>query len=221
MKKIFWLIIFLMIIPSKVYGICSSEEKVRLTNLAKNLDITSEYYRDEKGKVKFKMTITNLHPDIYIYDKEHFDNIYFDGFSLNPKEVTIDEYPTGASYSFTVYGNTPKCQHEFIMTQYKTVPAYNAYSEDPLCKGIEEYELCQRWKSAPVSYENFKKSAIEYRESLNKEIVEVEEIEKDFDYYVKLVVSFLLRYYIYYILAIVLVAVLIILLRKNDTFKLE
>jgi len=221
MKKIFLIIIFLFLFPSKVIGFCSTEEKVRLNNLAKNLDFTYNYYYDKNNKIKFAITITNLHPDIYIVDKEHFDSVYYDFKSKNPKEITIEDYLTGGSYSFPVYGNTDNCKHELIMTQYKTVPAYNAYSEDPLCEGIEDFDLCKKWKSAPITYDEFVKLVTKYREETVITEPPKQEIIKDFNYYVGIVIDFMSRYYAYYISAMVLFGVLVLILRQKDAFKIE
>lgn len=220
MKKIFLLFMFLILVPSKVYGYCSSEEKVRLNNIAKNLDLTYDYYYVD-NKVRFSITITNLHPDIYVFDNEHFKKIYYDSKRSNPKEITIDNFISGASYKFIVYGNTENCKDELIMTQYKTVPAYNGYSTDPLCVGIEEYDLCKKWKSAPITYEEFVKLITKYKEEKVIEEIPIEDDDKGFNYYIRIIADFISLYYGYYIAAMVLIIVLVFLLRQKYSFKLE
>lgn len=220
MKKVFLIIMFLLVIPIKVSAICPYEEKVRLNNIAKNLDLTYDYYYVD-NKVRFTITITNLHPDIYIYDKEHFLKLYYNTMYDNSKEISINGFLSGESYIFQIYGNTPNCMNELIMTQYKTVPAYNAYSTDPLCIGIEEFDLCQKWKSAPISYDEFVRLVTEYKDS--KEVEEEKEKEeiKDFSYYIRLVLDHVSEYYIFYVAAMILMGILVYLLRQNDNFNID
>lgn len=220
MKKVILIVALLLFLPSKVNGYCSYEEKVRLNNIAKNIDITYDYYY-EGNRVKFNMTITNMHKDVYIYDTHQMATYYYNGNLENPKEVTYNDYYSGSTCSFLIYGNTPNCKGELIMTQYKTLPAYNGYSADPLCVGIEEFELCQKWKTAPIDYEAFVEAVTEYR---NKEVIEEEKeikIEKNLDYYINLAIDLLAKYYMYYVLAMVLVGLLVLVLRQNDNFKIE
>ena len=135
--------------------------------------------------------------------------------------VSINGFLSGASYSFPIYGNTPNCKNELIMTHYKTVPAYNAYSTDPLCIGIEEFDLCQKWKSAPISYEEFVRLVTEYKESRVVEPEKEQEEVKDFGYYIRMVLDHISEYYGFYVAAMVLTVILVYLLKQNDNFVIE
>ena len=66
MKKVFLIIMFLLIIPIKVSAICPYEEKVRLNNIAKNLDLTYDYYYVDNKEKKIR-------PYVYIGGEDHVD----------------------------------------------------------------------------------------------------------------------------------------------------
>ena len=133
----------------------------------------------------------------------------------------MNNFLPGVSYKFNIYGNTSSCKDEFVLTLYKTTPGYNSYSTDELCKGIEEFELCQKWRTAPITYDKFKELVLKYKKEKEPNIITDDENTKDFQYYLGLVISFVLRYNVYYISALIGIFILILILKQKDNFKIE
>ena len=92
---------------------------------------------------------------------------------------------------------------------------------DELCKGIEEFELCQKWRTAPITYDKFKELVLKYKKEKEPNIITDDEDTKDFQYYLGLVISFVLRYNVYYISALIGIFILILILKQKDNFKIE
>ena len=217
MKKGLIIFTFIFLFVPSIASACTKAEINRLNTIAKNVDITYDYYYDENNNVRFTITLTNLHDNIKIYDV--FNNKYI--FSNNTKEITMNNFLPGVSYKFNIYGNTSSCKDEFVLTLYKTTPGYNSYSTDELCKGIEEFELCQKGRTAPITYDKFKELVLKYKKEKEPNIITDDEDTKDFQYYLGLVISFVLRYNVYYISALIGIFILILILKQKDNFKIE
>ena len=60
-------LLVMLLIPLKVNGACTVEDKMRYTTLASNI-ATSYEYKEENGSVLFDITIHNVHGDLVIVD---------------------------------------------------------------------------------------------------------------------------------------------------------
>ena len=81
MKKGLIIFTFIFLFVPSIASACTKAEINRLNTIAKNVDITYDYYYDENNNVRFTITLTNLHDNIKIYDV--FNNKYI--FSNNTK----------------------------------------------------------------------------------------------------------------------------------------
>ncbi len=142
---------------------CTNEEKVYWKNLAQNVVVSYDAITDN-NKVKFTITFSNLTKDLEIYD---LDNQKW--YSTTKKEYTINKSKDNKTYRFDIYTKDEFCGRVASYTVYASIPAYNKYQNDKLCKGIEEYKLCQKWASVSYDYDTWKSKVEEYRKSLIKD----------------------------------------------------
>ena len=220
MKKIFLALILTLIFPSIVSAECSNKDVNRLRTIGNNVDVTYDYYY-VGDKVKFRVTITNLHKDIYVHNRNDLTELYYGKDSKNPSIIVVDGFNPGKKYEFKVYGNTDNCKDKYIATKYVTLPMYNSYSTDKLCDGIEDFYLCKKWANVSLSYKEFVKRIEEYKNKNEIIIDDEEEVIKDLKYYIDYIIKLLLKYNTYYIIALILVLVLIYIIKQNDNFKIE
>lgn len=222
MKGIKKILVFslLLFIPNIVNAECSYNEKVRLQSLASNLSFTYNYKEIDNGNqfygINFSITITNLEPELYIVD-ESKGNVYYYN---NKKEVTSDDYTDGITVGFKVYANSGSCKGEYLITNYVTLPPYNRFYRDPICNGVNNYHLCNRFSRVTLSYDDFIKEVTNYKEQLNKPD-EVPKKEKDNEIIEK-VISFLSKYSFYLFGGIIVIcSSLIFYLSRKDDFDLK
>lgn len=216
-KKYFFLFLLLFLLPANIKAACSVEEKVRLKSLASNINFSYKYVMRDNGSVRFDITISNLHPDLYINDKYYAQTIYYN----DAKEITINEYDPGISIQYDIVSNYGACQGEKIFTNYVTLPSYNYYYNDPLCEGIEDYSLCKKWSTVSLTHEQFESNIQKYKDSLKKETKKQEEIKEEEDVFL-LALDFLARYNLFIFGGIIIIcSVLIYYLKRKDDFDLK
>jgi hypothetical protein len=168
-SKIVMIFAFLMLCPYKVFAsehACTNEEKVYWKNLAQN--VTVSYDAVTSGDtVKISITFSNLTKDLEIYD---LDNQKW--YSTSKSEYTITKSKSNETYRFDIYSKDEMCGRVSSYTLYANIPAYNQYQSDPICSGIEDYTLCQKWLNNQYSYEDWKAKVQAYKDSL---VVETED----------------------------------------------
>lgn len=112
------------------------------------------------------------------------------------------------------------CYGQVMGSRYVTLPNYNENSNDPLCEGIEEFSLCQKWGASPVSYNDFVSKTNEYREK--KRLQQEQKIkEKVDDSFKTKVLNFIVDYYIFLIGGIAVIVLLLVALKTWATEKNE
>lgn len=148
---------------------CTQAEKVRLRELVNATQITYEFYEvedEDTGLFQgYKVSISNFKPDFYVYDSDTASSFIYKGNSV----VTVGHFPGGTTYKFPFYasGGTP-CEGYLIMTKNLQLIPYNPYSEDPLCKGHETYELCKKFTLIKItSRSDFENRMHQYIKSLD------------------------------------------------------
>ena len=213
-KLFIMLILLIILFPIKTNAlVCSNQDMVKLKSMAQN--ITTNYdYKEENNNVTFNITFSNLSPDLYLVDVTNKKNYYY-----NNTEMTYNGYKSGESYKFKVYSTNSLCDTSVLYTVYVTLPYFNSYYNNELCKGIEEYELCQKWSSVNISYNEFKNKVDKY-----KEVIEEENNENNTDNEVKGIFDYIRDFYIsyYYIILPLIILISIIYIynknKKNDLF---
>ena len=207
MKKLLLLIILLIVPTIEVQGsYCNYQDVAKYKKIASNINYSYEY-EEINNDVVFHITLVNLNPALYLKDSKN--NIY----NYTSNEIVVDA-KSGENLIFYVYPTDTFCnQKEYLYTLRVQLPTYNTFYKDPLCVGIENYTLCNKWSTHNLSYENFKQKVIEYKESLNKPQVIVEDEEKGLLYYI---IFFLTKYYYLVLLAIIITSYIIYIRNKKN-----
>jgi uncharacterized protein YlxP (DUF503 family) len=201
---------------------CTTKEQNRLKELVNRTQVSYEIYDavdEDTGDITkaFRVSISNFSSDFFVEDTElgtyfeYIDNptVVSDGFFPNQ---TL-QLPFYASYSGVCHGF-------LIMTKMVAIPPYNEYSEDPLCEGIENYELCKPYTSISIdSYSQFEDMVKAYKASLNnnnddKPTPTKEEKESIWNQ----IFDFLIKYNLYFLLPMIILGttgIVIIEIRKR------
>ena len=214
MKKSFWLLFFsfIFILPN-VHAACNYQENSRLKNLASNVFTSYDYHVDSNT---FSIVITNLHPDIYLYDTVKKQFYYYNGSST----ITVDGYEPGQSVKYNVHSNVSNCQGQVQYYQYVSLPFYNSFYQDPICNGLDEYSLCQKWTTHGITkYDDFIKEVTAYKALQNQNPV-IEPIIEPTITKTTTIVQFLLNYYYYFLITIIIGCLsLMYYLTRKDSFN--
>ena len=216
MKKFIKIILFIffMILPIKVFGACSVDDKVRYLSLASNIT-TSYDYTEVNDKVTFSITIHNVHKDLVV--KDNVNNRSYSSNRNDLNNYTVSNLKDGTNYSFSIYAKSTDCSYKLLNTVYVNLPKYNKYYKDSACTGIESYNLCQRWgEIGDINYETFKSKVEEYK---NKSDVsdEIKDDDVKTTSIIEKLGDFWAKYYIYITIGtiVLLIPIIIIVKKKN------
>lgn len=210
MKKIVLFLSVLMIIyPNIVKAECTTSEKIMLSKMVNNIQITPIF---DESTENFNIIISNITPSLYFRDMKTKTNYIDTGgefilYNINPNQ----------SYRLKFFSALPGCYGDTLTSKYVTLPSYNKYYKDPLCEGLGEYKICQKWANYNASREQFE---IEAR-SIEKKYVRVEdgnkpeEVKGFYDYLWELYET-----YYYFVLPVIIVGGIIMIhrLRKKEDF---
>ncbi len=142
MKKILFIFICLFSFPIISFADCDKTILGNYRKLATNVNVTYEI----TGTPEFVITMTNLHKNMIVYDG---NKIYT---SANfPNGVFSYKTTKSGRYNYTIY--VKSCGE--IGNKSITLPSYNAYYKDELCKGLENYSICQRWSGYTATRTKF------------------------------------------------------------------
>lgn len=217
MKRYVKLIMFLfllVIIP--VHGSaeeCDFSTKAKLKKLASN--ISTSYVPIEQGnKVTFDITISNIYPNLVVIDPKTGNEYRYDTSRNIPHQITLSGYASDQTYRFEVYADKENCSEESLNIYYVTLPAYNPYYKDDLCKGIEDYKLCNKWLKHSLTRDEFVKEITAYKASLNQPEKQVQKKQKE-----NSMLAFIKEYYYVFIgLGVLGIGYVIYVRRKRDSF---
>ncbi|MGE5455843.1 MAG: hypothetical protein ACM3O4_01880 [Ignavibacteriales bacterium] len=226
MKKYFYYLVFVTILfmnPLIINAECTYGEKVRLQKIAGNINFSYDFEEKvsngEVTGIEFFITIANMHPDIYI--KDILNNTFY-YYNANSAIVRNGDYMNGITAVFNIYSNTENCKNELIYIKYVNLPYYNRYYTDEVCKGVEGYELCQRWQNTGLTYSQFVKKVNEYKKSLivDEEPNNPNEDNKEFDF--EYIYQFFSKYYFIILVTIIVVCLsAIFYINKRNSFDLK
>ena len=219
MKKKIILLILLLIIPFKtnalVISSCSTSILSELKTLASNVNLSYDY-EIRNNQAYFKITINNLNNKFYIIDS--LGNKYTYSNSNNG-EVITKEFSNIEKIKFSIYSNVTDCMNDLLATKYVNLPTYNSYYGSEVCKGVENYKLCQKWYKQTLDYDSFIYEVNKYKnkstkvENTEEEIVSTKGLfDTIFEFYIK---------YYYIILPILIVVSLTIMYIKNRKNKFD
>lgn len=216
MKKFIKIILFIffMILPIKVFGACSVDDKVRYLSLASNIT-TSYDYTEVNDKVTFSITIHNVHKDLVV--KDNVNNRSYSSNRNDLNNYTVSNLKDGTNYSFSIYAKSTDCSYKLLNTVYVNLPKYNKYYKDSACTGIESYNLCQRWgEIGDINYETFKSKVEEYKKKSDVSN-EIKDDDLKTTSIIEILGDFWAKYYLYITIGtiVLLVPVIIIVKKKN------
>lgn len=229
MKKLFYCLIFCIlfalpnVVKAETYLYCEQYNLLKLQKLASNITYSYDYVETFKvgskyGDVSFKVTIYNLDPRIYLYDRNKQVS-----YVTPNRELVFNNIKPGTSLEFIVHGNDYGCKEE-LMTVNITVPFYNKYYVDELCEKFPDNELCDKWRLVDLTYEEFAKKIEHDRIVEGGFDDQVDDIKTFKDYFVE-IVSFLDEYKFIIFGSVIILSGLGIIylksLKKKDNFDLK
>lgn len=210
--RIIFLYIFISLLPTNVEALCNNSEIASLKELASNINVSYSYKIQENYAV-FNITLDNIFDEIYVLDenKNRYDyNIYNNGV------LNFINYAQGTNYKFDVYANGGMCDGTYLTTIYATTPKYNRYYNLAVCDNAREYNLCGRWVTHNLSYNEFVNNVKKYIE--NRDKIEIITDDKNIST-ISYILNFIEMYYIYIIIVIVVTILIIKYIKyKRDTF---
>ena len=206
-------LLVMLLVPLKVSGACTVDDKMRYSSLATNIT-TSYEYKEQNGNVSFDITIHNVHNDLVVVDN---NNKRYESSNNGLNNFTINNLKDGYNYSFKVYAKSGDCSYRLFNTLYVTTPKFNKYYNDPICEGASDYLLCQKWTEiGNMTYEEFKANVDEYKNP-KKEIIEDEENNRNNWLY--MIGDFWSKYYLYILGGMIIVLVpAIIIIKKREHY---
>ena len=199
------------------YGGCAYSDVARLKAFVSNINISYDYYI-QNNKAYFNIKLTNIVPGIYFEDSQTGNKYSYE--NTNNGEIVIYNYTnTNGNYKF--YSSLNECYGVKLGNKYYTLPTYNIYYEDVLCKENPNHSLCQKWIKMNYSYDEFKGIIDKY--NLEKDDTTLEN-EKDVIYektYLNLLVDFYIDYYYIILLSIIAICVVIMIINtKKNKFDI-
>lgn len=166
----------------------------------------------------FNISLNNLTDSIYaIVDKTNFIYTY-NGVAEVPNVAIRGPFSGGQTYTFNFYAHTnDTCNGQLLTTKIVKLPSYNHYSKHELCKGAEEYELCNMWYEGNISLEKFIERVTEYKKNKEKEIKGSDLLPKNrWD----IIMDWIINYYNIILLSIIITGtIVIIVLKINEKRK--
>lgn len=171
-KKILLTIISFIAFTSKTYAECTNEEVNAFKKISNEYKVTYEMNTESK---LYNLTFYDPAPDKYTFvingatdgDFSIHDNNNYQYLGLSPGEYTV-----------TIEGVTNTCK-DVLKTINLSLPKYNKYTEDPLCKGIEEFVLCQSTYDKDIDYETFKQRVEVYKKTKTENNIKTDDINKN------------------------------------------
>ncbi|MCI9233258.1 MAG: hypothetical protein HFH08_01520 [Bacilli bacterium] len=212
MKKYYLRIVFLIVLfiaPITVKAECNYKDRVRLQKLAGNVNFGYRY-QETKYSVTFEIIVSNLTNEIYMIDRSTGKYHY-----SNNEDFTLTNYQSGDTIRFDFYAKDASCTDEKLFTNYVTLPTYNPYYSSDICKGIENFELCQKWLKHSMTYKEFYDGVTKY---LNKQEIIPEPAKPEEEFNWDAIIEFWADYYLYILLTIIIVGGIILYFhdKKSD-----
>lgn len=204
------LISFFLFVPSSKALLCRNTDKVKYSDMAKNVSVNYEY-EEHDNDINFNIKISNIPEGFSITDFKR--GIIYD-YSSSELTLPADKNTT---YVFNVTIPNNPCHMETLYKHYITIPPYNPYYKDEVCNDVKDYKLCDKWINIMYSYENWKDKVLKYKATLNNEKPEEEVVE---DSLLDKIINFYVKYYIYILPTLVILGLggMYLYNKKHDLF---
>lgn len=158
-KKQFLLLLSLFFISSNsVYASCTQEEIDNFKKIEDQYKVTYEFDIESKT---YTLTFKNPNPTKYGYALMTEQDVNYEKIDENIQKIKNIE---SGEYEILVYGTIENCMGEIKKINLK-LPKYNKYYNDPMCKGIEEFVLCQPTYDKDIERDTFESRINTYKKS--------------------------------------------------------
>jgi len=174
-KYIAFPILLSLLCINNVYADCTQQARDEFKTIEDQYKITTEYNRETKT---YTMRIEEGKPEKfrYVFSME-YDYRNFKKINENVAEIT--GLKPGMSFDVTIMGQMANCR-DSVRVDYVKLKRNNEYYGDPLCKGIEEFALCQEFYEREINRETFEKRIESYKESkIEKQQIEEQKNSKE------------------------------------------
>ena len=172
LNKILLTIAFLVIFPITVHADCESDFK------AYESKITVDYqYNSDTDD--FTITIVIPDWDRYTIVHELEDDFKRSTYTIDYPKITykINNHKAQV-YMYSIAAVYSGCDREIVKTETIKLEKYNRYSDSPLCKGNEEFILCQKEYVTEIDQAAFESRIKAYIENKNNPSKDKEPEEK-------------------------------------------
>ncbi len=157
-----------LVFPISADAYCTSVqhnvEMSKLLRIAANVNLDSIHHESD-SKVLFDIRINNLHEKIKLFEKNEEKFIYYEQANTFNQYV-IKGYEADQIVEFGVYPSNPECvsEDEVLLMRRITIPPFNKYYSDPLCRGRSDMLICFRWQRVELDREEFQNAIKRYEE---------------------------------------------------------
>lgn len=186
---------------------CPYDEQLRLREIAAAITFSFEFV-DYELSSGFDVYAKGMTKDIFI--KEENAPVYFNYYE-DAQEIKNIGFSPGTTHRLDFYATVEtKCPDYKIMSRYLQIPYYNYYSEHPLCKGYEKYDLCQKFSNIYTlieDAEDFETRMNAYIDSLKSKNNNDLNNENTNNSWYRGVILFLQSYYLELLLTIVIIII--------------
>jgi len=178
MKKNKYIIAALMLFLINIqntYAACTQEE---IDAFKKVEDEYTVKYEFDTSSKRYTMYFNTPEPEKYRF--KIYSSKTLECTEISDITKKCIKFPSG-TYDIEIVGVTNTC-NDVLKLIALTLPKYNKLSEDELCKGIEEFVLCNPTYEKEIDYETFVSRVTTYKKTKEKEsqnTVDTEEPEKD------------------------------------------
>ena len=160
-KKIIVLVLFI-VFPYTVYADCESDFK----NVEKDFKVSYKYNRDTDD---FDITFVNPNHEMYTFAYHDQNEIKkFEIKQSGYEETLILKGLKETEYEYAFVAKYAGCAYKTVTTGKLELKKYNPYSDSELCKGNEEFVLCQRDYDKAIDEESFKSRLETYMKGKNE-----------------------------------------------------
>ena len=138
--KIKYLIITILaiLLPMNVKADCQSE----FNKIKNEFKATYKYDKDSDS---FTITFVSPNYDRYMFQLITAEDIRNADFITLEKQLTVNlKNYKGNEYRYEIIAEYPECKNVSVYQSKLILKKYNAYADNSLCKGNEEFVLCQK-----------------------------------------------------------------------------
>lgn len=191
--------LYLTLIPQDIFATCPYDYESKYKKMATNVNYDLSYVEKDKQAI-FQVRFTNVTKELIIVDsstgKEYFPN---------NGEVIISNLKSGTQYNFLIRSSNNvengekiiyimvdgkkvpgytidsdyDCSGLTLQKVYVTTPSYNQYYNEPLCEGLQEYQICKKWYKNNYTYDEFKLEIAKIKDQEKEEKPEKQKVSEN------------------------------------------